>query len=382
MKFITGLFLIDAPASALNNSGDRIPRARTDNTVDVKHIRTKEGDYPYISAQAYRAWLRNTITEFVSDKSSPIYRDDKVVYTDGNPIKYWDDDLFGYMRAPGESTKKARAKDPIYQQLTSLEVIKKGSTEKEQTITRVSPFRVSTIVSTAPVYLTADFGTMARQEQGTALNPDANPAPYEHRFYRAVMQGLFSLDLRAVGKFYYRNKTGFRNLDEVRKLEAEQVELTPLPDEKAYQFSLEERKKRVTTLLQGMMELQGGAKQAVHYTDVAPSAVIVAVVKGGNHIFKHVIGHDARWQTEIDVDALQESLQVHADQLCSDVYIGWNKGFLDGERSKLEQFVKQFNAQSNNESETSRIIHLMHPRQVFQTLINAFGEKGGEWLDA
>jgi CRISPR-associated protein Cst2 len=45
MSFITGLLLIDAPASALNNLGS-IPGARTDNTVGVKVIRTKEGAYP------------------------------------------------------------------------------------------------------------------------------------------------------------------------------------------------------------------------------------------------------------------------------------------------------------------------------------------------
>ena len=42
MAFATGLMLIDAPASALNNLGS-IPGARTDNTVGVKMIRTKQG---------------------------------------------------------------------------------------------------------------------------------------------------------------------------------------------------------------------------------------------------------------------------------------------------------------------------------------------------
>ena len=37
MAFATGLMLIDAPASALNNLGS-IPSARTDNTVGVKMI--------------------------------------------------------------------------------------------------------------------------------------------------------------------------------------------------------------------------------------------------------------------------------------------------------------------------------------------------------
>ncbi len=60
MAFVTGLILIDAPASALNNLGS-IPGARTDNTVGVKSIRAKDGSYPYVSAQAFRYWWRTTL---------------------------------------------------------------------------------------------------------------------------------------------------------------------------------------------------------------------------------------------------------------------------------------------------------------------------------
>jgi hypothetical protein len=50
MAFVTGLLLIDAPASALNNLGN-IPDERLENTSGVKVIRTREGFFPYVSAQ-------------------------------------------------------------------------------------------------------------------------------------------------------------------------------------------------------------------------------------------------------------------------------------------------------------------------------------------
>ena len=85
MSFVTGLMLIDAPASALNNLGS-IPGARTDNTVGVKVIRTKEGEYPYVSAQAFRYWLRTTLENAnLGWQAAPIYREKKVAYTDANP---------------------------------------------------------------------------------------------------------------------------------------------------------------------------------------------------------------------------------------------------------------------------------------------------------
>jgi CRISPR-associated protein Cst2 len=57
MAFVTGMMLIDAPASALNNAGQE-EGARTDNTIAVKRIRTMVSDYTYVSSQAVRYWLR------------------------------------------------------------------------------------------------------------------------------------------------------------------------------------------------------------------------------------------------------------------------------------------------------------------------------------
>ena len=108
MAFATGLILIDAPASALNNLGS-IPGARTDNTVGVKMIRTKQGAYPYVSAQSFRYWLRTTLESGEQGWiPAPIYREEKVAYTDANPIEWWDDDLFGYMRAPSKRSIRQR----------------------------------------------------------------------------------------------------------------------------------------------------------------------------------------------------------------------------------------------------------------------------------
>jgi CRISPR-associated protein Cst2 len=77
MSFFTSIFLIDAPASALNNLG-AIEGSRNDNSVGVKIIKTREGAYPYVSAQAFRYWLRNTLEkgEF-GWQASPMYREEK-----------------------------------------------------------------------------------------------------------------------------------------------------------------------------------------------------------------------------------------------------------------------------------------------------------------
>jgi len=357
MAFVTGLLLIDAPASALNNLG-QIEGERFENSTGVKVIKAKDGQYPYVSAQAFRYWLRTTLEQAnLGWKAAPVYREEKVAYTDANPITWWDDDLFGYMRAPSKRASAAAAR--------AADESRAGETETKDTVTRVAPFRVSTLVSIAPVTPTSDWGVMARHE--------GDPVPYEHQFYRATLKGLFSLDLRACGTFWYRNKTGFRNLDDVRKEIARKAGLVEIDGQKAYRLPLKERVRRITALFEGMAILDGGAKQTLHYTDVAPSLVMLAVTKGGNHIFGHIIGANGRGLPELKIHALKESLTVFKDEILSDVYVGWVRGYLDDERTRLEDFAQTPEGQR---------VKIGHPREAFQALIADLKEPAhADWLD-
>jgi len=322
MAFITGTLLIDAPASALNNSGESIPSSRTDNTTAVKRIRAKSGqEFPYVSGQAQRYWLRNTI-EQASDiewEASPTYRGDKVSFSDGNPIHYWDDDLLGYMRAPGKKDlKDLKENHP--------EMTPQG--DDNSAVTRVSPFRIGTLVSIAPVNITEDFGTMTRTE--------GNPVPHEHQFYRAHMHTMFAIDLAMAGTFTYSRRSGFQNLDAVRIALAEESGLTKIEESLAYQLPLEERSRRVKSLLLGLARLQGGAKQAIHYTDVSPAIAVFALVKGGNNPFNYLFkGNHVDLSFKADVLEASISDLVRHDLLLSPVCIGWKPGFFDEQRPQI-----------------------------------------------
>jgi CRISPR-associated protein Cst2 len=357
MAFVTGLFLIDAPASALNNLGN-VQGRFFENVAGVKVIRTREGTYPYVSAQAFRYWLRTTLEQAgLCWKAAPIWREAKVAYTDANPIRYWDDDLFGYMRAPSRRAAAVEQREADETRVTE--------TPTTDAVTRASPFRVSTLVSIAPVNIVEDWETMSRHE--------GDPVPYSSQFYRATLKGLFSLDLHACGTFWYRQKTGFRNLDDVRIEEAKKAGLTEVKGEKAYRLPFQERLQRITTLFEGMAMLEGGAKQALHYTDVAPALVVLAVTKGGNHIFRHIVGANSRGLPELKIEALKEALTVFEREILSDVYVGWVRGYLDEERAKLEEFAQ---------TEGGRCVKISHPREAFKALIAALKQpKNAYWLD-
>lgn len=361
MAFVTGLLIIDAPASALNNLG-RIEGAMTDNATGVKFIRTREGAYPYVSAQAFRYWLRRTLENGKWGwKAAPIYREQKIAYTDANPIRWWDDDLFGYMRAPSKKASAVEARQADDSRV--------DETPTFETVTRVSPLRTSTLVSIAPVTLTQDFGVMARHE--------GDPVPHEHQFYKATLKGLWSLDLSAAGTFTYISRSGYLNLDQVRVDEARKKNLQPVERAKAFRLPLDERMNRIGALLDALAHLDGGAKQTMHYTDVSPDVAFVAVTKGGNHIFSHIVAADAQHHHPIiKIEALKEALTVFADGILSKVYIGWVRGYLDEERAKLEQALQE---DETLQSWRERVV-IQHPREAFAALVAEL-RTNPRWLD-
>jgi CRISPR-associated protein Cst2 len=321
MPFVTGSLVLDAPASALNNAG-AADGAKTDNAIIVKRIPSPEGRYPYVSAQAVRFWIRTSL-ELNNEKwkAAPVRREGKIAYTDADPLNYWDDDLFGYMRAPSKKTDAAKD-------------VKASPLEKDREITRVSPFRVSTFVSISPSQPVTDFGTMTRQE--------GDPVPYEHEFYRAHLIGLLSLDLSAAGTFFDGERVGYKNLDSHRRDAASKaaLEKITLRKQTAYRLPIDQRRERVGTLIESLASLNGGAKQAVHYTDLTPTVVFLAVTKGGNNPFYRMLTSTPNRTTQFHAAAFNELIETYRHEFLSDVYIGWAQGFLDAEREKLENALK------------------------------------------
>ena len=239
---------------------------------------------------------------------------------------------------------------------------RQDETPTDKTITRVAPFRTSTLVSIAPVRITDDFGTMSRHE--------GDPVPHEHQFYRCVMRGLFSLDLKSAGSFSYKEKTGYLNLDNNRIKEAQELNLTHNEKEKTYQLPLKDRVERVATVLKGLSVLCGGAKQALHYTDVTPAIIMAMVTKGGNHPLQYVITADSQGLPKVHTEALQEMIKVWKEQIKSKLYVGWVRGFHDAERENLENILKSVN-------DFDYVIG--HPKEILEQLAMDLKDKSSWW---
>jgi CRISPR-associated protein Cst2 len=325
-----GFILIDVDVVALNNAG-KSNSTEAENGVATKRIRKNGRYYTYVSGQAWRYWWRNALQKDFNWGLSPIIRETKVAFTAANPIRYADDDVFGYMKA---------AKEVV--------VDEKGKEKKEDvTVTRVSPLKNSAIVSVTSVQVEEHWSSMSRHE-GDAV-------PYTKQEYSAIMKGMFSLDLEAVGTFAAYNKTGFKNLSAKLREEAlaqeGAVEIADphLPEAKGEAHRLVRlgksiREQRISDALSALKYLSGGAMQTNNMADVAPKFVILATTNSGNHPFSHVATSKGVTEQifELNVDGIEEVIRDFKEQIKGKVFIGHRSGFLSAEDvQKLEVLKSQ-----------------------------------------
>lgn len=329
-----GFILIDVDVVALNNAGASTT-TNFDNGVATKTISKNGKKYAYVSGQAWRYWWRDTLKKDFGWNLSPITRESKIAFTDANPIKYADDDVFGYMKA---------AKDVILKEDGTPELDSKGKEKKEDvTVTRVSPLKNSVLVSVASTSTVENWSSMARQE--------GDSVPYSKEEYSAIMKGMFSIDLAQVGTFATYNKTGFKNL--TAKLQEEGVAngCTLLDDpyvkdvkgnaKQLVQMPLPDRTKRATDTLKALKTISGGAMQTNNMADVTPKFIILATTISGNHPFSHIAKGEGLYNNiaVLSIAAIKEVLEDYKDQIIGKVFIGKRSGFMDEINADLQTLI-------------------------------------------
>ena len=320
MRFGVGMLLIDAPHSALNMLGTDTSKPDR-NVMIVKKFRRGRYQYVYVSPQAWRFWWRTTLKTHFGWELSPLFREEKQVFTAANPIRYPDDDVFGYMRA-----------------------FKKGN--KNITVTRISPFKNTPLISVFP-----DRSSVT-EDDGYASRHEGDPVPYSTEFYSTILKGAFSLDLDSVGNFVIMDKAGYKNIlkkDEILKdireeyemMHSEAKEIGAYVSEDRWILPPEIRKERSVQLIKALKYLFGGAKLTEYLTDVTPKFIILGMFEGGINPFISGIVYEDKGEIEIDADAIIERLQVYKDILePKKIFIGKDAGFMKEWNEQLDTIKK------------------------------------------
>lgn len=324
MTYLVGKLALDITAGAPNNGRGE------DNTAKVKYLTVGRGErVPYISAQAFRRWWRDSLP--LGEKRSPVTRlgagKKQQAYTDGRPDLYLDDDLFGYMVA----TKQGN-----YQRDTVL--------------------ATGTLVALPTKRIVTDFGTMSR-----GFPADADPVIHEHEHYTAEMAADVLVDLPRVGTFEQDGGGLRKALSPVAAQEAVTAGAAEyvLRGVGALRLPLAERRRRAAVLLRTLAQVQGGASRALHYGDRAPSFVLLVPLKGGNNPFTRVLAAGPQGAF-FDTAVFAEELRAWAEELDGPVHIGWAPGFLGAQRDQARQDLAE-------EITAGRVV-IDHPRTVLGAL--------------
>jgi CRISPR-associated protein Cst2 len=324
---LTAAVLIEANGAALNNAGNDTGQ-RLDNAVVVKQIRVGKNTFPYVSGQAVRRWWREVLYADFGWKPSPVTREAKSAYTEGNPIQYEDDDMFGYMAAKKvkKASRKEKGADVATVDKETVDEVPGGGGGTQR---RVSPLKNSLMVSVLPRTITSDFGHFSRDLP--VDNP--NMVPFEHEHYTTVLQGAFTLSLQDVGRF----ECGLmRDLSQdaadmgmATEIEAGEGNAKP----RVLELALDERRKRVVETLQALGRLRHGANLTRNLSDVAPVVVLLGLLDGGNAPFQNLFTPVGEEKVALNLARLVSVVKDYKDRLLEDkrLYFGYRPGVLANE---------------------------------------------------
>jgi CRISPR-associated protein Cst2 len=386
LTHITGTFLIQAEGAFLNGAGlDTIGEYK--NAVIPKTFSDGRGKrVPYVSSQAWRRWLRITFQQENLDEPAAELRalafnaqgNPSKIGTDMDPIRFAEDDIFGYMRAEQGQGRAAKIPDANEEDIdaeldgeAALEVTPpkgkgKQKGEKTRAVMRPSPFSSSILKSLRNNFWQGD-------DEGFVHLKEGSPLPYKTLFYNTQLQGIFGLNYARLGVF--RNEGDRIELDAalVSKYLAEGV-LKRDGEREIYEIVDSKRRERATMILRALAVLRGGAKQAQFGTEVSPKAIIVAGLNCGNLIFNDLFReHDE--QPIINLKALKETIDDYRERIVTPVFIGVRDGYLHPENEhELREWVK--NGAKLDEGATGFDVRLSTPIKAIEALTEQLKEVG------
>lgn len=254
---ITITYLSKVSLASLNGSDKEV-----DNINPIKKVTLQNGEeLPYVSSQAIRRALRDKIEELGYD-ISPVGESSTskgAPKTALNPIKYIDDDLFGYMDAKAGEDGAAGTSN-----------------------VRTSPVRVESLLALATYKGDLDYATNFMGKK-IGLNPNI----FETEIHSGVYRGTILIELDRIGvehkvKVEKEGKTTTRTLEKV-----DLVDNT-------------EKAKRVLAFIDALQMLWSSGRQSRFLADISPKFIAAAMMKSKNPIFLESVTLSENGQIEME----------------------------------------------------------------------------------
>ncbi len=253
------------------------------NLIDVKKFKKNGIEYPYVSGQAMRYYIKEAIRRNLAEGEFMCVPDDKGEPC-GEPKKCIACDLFGYMKTIKE----------------------KGAN------TRVSPVKVSPAIGLLPFDENSTIDFLTRKHRGTEkAEGDIVNVELGVNMYKVGI----AIDVQRVGG--------------EEKIKDRQVKIEYFIDEN-------ERKKRISKVLEALRVLTDYSKQARLLTDFTPDFVIITF----QNIYSHRLQKAIEFKDgKLDVERLKAVVR-DVKEYSSKIFVGLLPGLLDNEEEVREVFAE------------------------------------------
>ncbi len=235
------------------------------NVSTVKKITKPDGTLlPYISGQSLKYQIRKAWKEMgLKNSLSEVKQSEKtsgVNFTAGDPEKFLDDDLMGYMIASKSETRR-----------------------------RTAAVRTSAAIGLFPFKGDRDLGTKSKEETGGDASAGGNI--FETEIYYNYFRVNILIELDRLGKF---NPSELAEKGEGKNLEV----------------SLDTRRQRLNYLFEALKQIWGGGKQSRILTDMEPKFMAITFQNSKMPIFLESL--NVSENEELDTKAVNEVLGDYA----------------------------------------------------------------------
>lgn len=248
------------------------------NVSTVKKITTPSGhQYPYISGQSIKyqirkAWKDMNIDNFLSE-TKQAEKKEGVNFTSGDPEKFIDDDLLGYMIASKNENRR-----------------------------RTAVVRTSAAIGLFPFRNDRDLGTKSKEEIGGDVSAGGNI--FETEIYYNYFRVNFLIEIDRLGEF-------------------QDFELSKENKGKINTISIDKKRERLNHLLKAITHIWGGGKQSRFLTDISPKFIVITAQTAKSPIFLETLTLNEK--EEINTKAVNEVLEGN-NNIIETKFIGLQSG--------------------------------------------------------
>lgn len=255
------------------------------NVSTVKKITTPNGEQiPYVSGQSLKYQIRKGWKEMgLSDLLSDVKQAEKKVgvdFTAGEPNNYLDDDLLGYMIASSGENRR-----------------------------RTAVVRTSAAIGIFPFKNDRDLGTKSKEQTGGDVSSGGNI--FETEIYYNYFRVNFLIELDRLGVY-------------------QDFELAKSVKGKVQNLTIEQKRERLTHLLNAISNIWGGGKQSRLLTDMSPKFLAITLQNAKNPIFLETLTLSEN--EELNTKAVKEVLEGNSS-IVQHRFIGVQSGIFKNDVS-------------------------------------------------